>query len=191
VLVVLAVELVLDPAAPVDDDVLDVVVGPPVVGEFESSEEQATRATSVPEPIAKVRSSFFTGFLLRQTVKRVEARETDLESRRANLNGAHCCRVSAQYATVLSLSHTVDRRLVGCLAVRHPAMSGSPRTRALILSALWASGWRGPREQTGAQPYSTFRAPSCAIYSSFSDARAEVSRDNDVELHRVSAVAVG
>jgi hypothetical protein len=72
VLVVLAVELV-DPPAPVEDEVLDVVVGPPVLGELESSEEQAVRATRAPEPIAKVRRMFFTGFLLRQTVQRSEA----------------------------------------------------------------------------------------------------------------------
>jgi hypothetical protein len=72
VLVVLAVELV-EPPAPVVDDVLDVVVGPPVVGDFESSEEQAATATTTPEPIAKVRSRFFTGFSLRQTIQRSEA----------------------------------------------------------------------------------------------------------------------
>jgi hypothetical protein len=66
VLVVLAVELVLDPPAPVDDDVDDDVVEPPVPGDFESSEEQPTSATSAPEPIAKVRIRFFTGFMLRR-----------------------------------------------------------------------------------------------------------------------------
>jgi hypothetical protein len=77
VLVVLAVELV-DPPEPVEDVVLDVVVGPLVAGDFESSEEHAARAIRAPEPIAKVKSMFFTGFLLRQTVAAVGSRETDL-----------------------------------------------------------------------------------------------------------------